>query len=80
MKCNNKTASCNDETCPLTKCLLLKRIHPLKNEQKMLHSPIFKVECENDLPFLKYKTKTQELQAQQNYYFSFFLFYSSLRL
>ena len=25
----------------LTKCLVLKRIHPLKNEQKMLHSPIF---------------------------------------
>ena len=33
----------------LTKCLVLKRNHPHKNEQKMLHSPIFKVECENDL-------------------------------
>ena len=45
MKCGNKTEG-NDEICPLTKCSVLKRIYPLKNEQKMLHSP---VEFENDL-------------------------------
>ena len=46
MKCDNKTASCNDETCPLTKCSVLKRTHPLKNE------------CENDL--LAFKNAKQK--------------------